>query len=208
MNTENEQYKGGVTADEAAAPEAEEARPPAKVAVKRRLEREGRWLKAEIVRDRMMAECRAKGMGKEEAQAWTYPELDRLFPPLPKPEPDVEPQPAGDGQLQGLGEIPADWGELPENASLQAEVGWVQASRLTIVEDLPSGATRVHLERARSPAPSMAALGWLETSIRSYAKYVDVVARSLAVVQDEQDQLRRERLAMDEIDELLQQMEE
>ena len=33
---------------------------------------------------------------------------------------------------------------------------------------------------ASTPAPSMAALSWLETSIRSYAKYVDVVARALS----------------------------
>ena len=50
----------------------------------------------------------------------------------------------------------------------------------------------------------MAALGWLETSIRSYAKYVDVVARSLATVQHEQDQVKRERLAISEVRGLLE----
>ena len=107
-------------------------------------------------------------------------------------------------RLQGIGAIPPGWPPLPPNASLQAEVGWVQSNRLVVVEQRPSGAIQVHLERAYEPAPSMAALAWLETSIRSYAKYVDVVARSLASAQDEQDQVRRERLAISEIEGLLQ----
>jgi hypothetical protein len=74
------------------------------------------------------------------------------------------------------------------------------------VEERPSGATRVHLDRARSPAPSWAALGWLETSIRSYAKYVDVVAKSLATQQDEQELVRREKLSIEEMRGLLAEM--
>ena len=82
----------------------------------------------------------------------------------------------------------------------------MQASRLLIVEEAPSGATRVHLDRARSAAPSMAALGWLETSIRAYAKYVDVLARSLKDEVDEVENVRRERMQLDEIDALLREM--
>jgi hypothetical protein len=52
----------------------------------------------------------------------------------------------------------------------------------------------------------MAALGWLETSVRSYAKYVDVVAKSLAVVQDEQEMVRRERMSIEEMREILAEM--
>jgi DNA gyrase inhibitor GyrI len=77
---------------------------------------------------------------------------------------------------------------------------------LSIVEER-GNTTIVHLERASSPAPSKAALGWLETSIRSYAKYIDIVSRALAVVQDEQDSTRRERLRLDEIKALLDEMQ-
>jgi hypothetical protein len=129
-----------------------------------------------------------------------------------KQKPAVEPQEptSGNGKgkgdldhLDGIGAIPRAWGDLPPNASLPAEIAWVQANRLTVVDESQPGKTIVRLRKARSPAPSHAALGWLETSIRSYAKYVDVVARSLAVVQDEQDHIRRERLALTEIDSLL-----
>jgi hypothetical protein len=154
----------------------------------------------ESTRDRMMKEARKQGMSKIDAQAWTYTELDRLHPPD-----EVTMSPAG-GPLQGLGDIPEAWPELPDNASLAAEIGWVQAQRLRIVEERPSGQTVVHLDRARSPAPSWAALGWLETSVRSYAKFVDVVAKSLATQQDERELVQRERLAIDEMREILAEM--
>ena len=75
-----------------------------------------------------------------------------------------------------------------------------------MVEERPSGATVVHLDRANEAAPSRAALSWLETSIRSYAKYVDVVARSLKDEQDEQENVKRERLAIEDMRGLLTEM--
>jgi hypothetical protein len=177
----------------------QEDRPP-KVTVVRRLEREGRWHGpdgAKGVRDRLMREARQRGLDKAQAQAEVYIELDKMFPPLPQDE---------SGRVQGLGQIPADWPELPDNASLQAEIGWVQAQRLRIVEEMPTGAIRVHLDRARSPAPSWAALGWLETSIRSYAKYVDVAARATASQEDQAEAVRRERMQIEDIRALLREM--
>jgi hypothetical protein len=49
-------------------------------------------------------------------------------------------------------------------------------------------------------------LGWLETSIRAYSKFVDVAAKASAHVEDERDMVRRERLAIDEIRGLLAEM--
>ena len=98
---------------------------------------------------------------------------------------------------------PVSWGTLPLNATLQAELSWVQSHRLDVVEELPGGATIVHLDRAREPAPSMGALGWLETSIRSYAKYVDIVARSLTTAQDEREHQRRERMRIEDVEQLI-----
>jgi hypothetical protein len=64
----------------------------------------------------------------------------------------------------------------------------------------------VHLDRARTPAPSWAALGWLETSIRAYSKYIDVVAKALKDEENEQQMVKRERMAIDEIRSLLAEM--
>jgi hypothetical protein len=110
------------------------------------------------------------------------------------------------GRVQGLADIPADWPPLPANASLQAEIGWVQASRLDVVEERPGGATVVHLDRADSPAPSKAAIGWLETSIRAYSKYCDIAAKATAQQEHEADAVRREKLAIAEVCSLLEEM--
>ena len=140
-------------------PPARPREEPAKITVKRRLEAEGRWAgKIELERNQMMKLARKQGMSKTDAQAWVYTELDRMYPPL---EADIvrcvddqeadNVRPPDDGQIQGLGSIPEDWPELPANASLSAEVAWVQANRLRIVEENPGRATIVHLGRALSP---------------------------------------------------------
>ena len=75
-----------------------------------------------------------------------------------------------------------------------------------MVDESRSGQTVVRLERAHEPAPSRAAIGWLETSIRSYAKFVDVVGKCLSGDSDEASAIRKERMAIDEIRSLLAEM--
>ncbi len=173
----------------------------------RRLMAEGRWFgNIEHVRDQMLLDAKRSGMGKAAAKEWVYAEIDRLYPPLGQntetaTPPRVTPQ---DGRVQGLGDIP--WENLPANASLAAEIAWVQSERLYIVEETASGAVRVRLEKAHEPPPSRAALGWLETSIRAYAKFIDVAAKATSQQQDEQEHVRRERLAIEDMRALLVEM--
>jgi hypothetical protein len=178
------------------------------LSVTKRLQRDGRWTEVEPVRNRLIKECRKKGMSKPDAQAWTYSELDRLYPPL---EPE---RTAGSGSqfgaaegglVTGLSDIPVSWGKLPPNASLASDIQWVQASRIDVVEETASG-TIVHLNRADRPAPSKAALGWLETSIRAYSKYCDIAAKATAAYEDEQEVVRRERLSIERVRQLLSEM--
>ena len=111
----------------------------------------------------------------------------------------------GESTVTGLSSIPADWPQLPPNASLGAEVAWVLANRIRVIREDKDGAV-VDLTKALIPAPSYAALGWLETSIRAFAKFVDVSARASASGQDEADKVKRERLQIAEIRSLLEQM--
>lgn len=182
--------------------------------VYKRLDREGRWKgEIEYVRNDMMKHARKLGMSKTESQQWVYAELDRMYPPE-KPvtvsgfysSQTSQPNTSDDGQIRGLSDLPEDWPELPDNASLSSEVGWVQAQRLRVVEEQPGGATVVHLDRAGTPTPSWAALGWLETSIRSYSKFVDVAARATASDDGEAAVMRRERVAIEEVEALLDEM--
>jgi hypothetical protein len=192
------------------------------LSVTQRLQREGRWTgQIELERNDMMRLAKDKFATREERQLWVYSELDRMYPPIenaPMAHSDGDPgRPNAhsdahlahsDGQIQGLGEIPDDWPELPSNASLAAEVGWVQANRLWVVEERPGRATLVRLDRAASPAPSRAALGWLETSIRSYAKFVDVAAKAASSDDGESAVMRRERIAIAEVEEIMAEMME
>lgn len=177
--------------------------------ITQRFQQEGRWVgQIELERDEMMRLARKEFPDKKARQQWVYGELDRMYPPLPKPEPPEKPAAKpDDGPIQGLGDIPESWPELPANASLASEIGWVQANRLRIVTEQPGKATVVDLARALSPAPSWAAIGWLETSIRSYAKYVDVAAKATASEGGEDALVRRERMAIDEVKSLLAEME-
>ena len=178
------------------------------LSVTKRLQRDGRWAEVEPIRNRLIKECRKQGMSKPDAQSWTYSELDRLYPPSETDRTagsDYHLGSAEGGNVTGLSDIPASWGELPANASLQAEVSWVQANRLRCVRET-SDCVVVDLSRALSPAPSWATLGWLETSIKTYAKFVDVAAKATSTQDDEQAEVRREQQSIEEVRRLLASM--
>jgi hypothetical protein len=174
--------------------------------------------------ERLRKEGRAAGMPRQEAYAYATREADRLFPVVPPPPPEPEPPPAdqpepppvveavpevepdqaplpteatpasqGSG-LAGLGDIPIEWPTLPPNAQLQSEVSWVQANRLRVYQG-----GMVDLSRSLGPAPSHAALSWLETSLLYPAKWADVCVRAAQGTQDDTEQVRRERMALGEV---------
>ena len=150
-----------------------------KIELTERLRRDNRWDEAAKFKETARADFRAKGMKRAEAAEAAWEAMAEAYPPRPVAEATAEPVSNDGGRVRGLGDIPAAWGTLPANASLAAEIGWVQANRLYVVEERSSNSTIVHLDRAHEPAPSRAAIGWLETSIRSYAKFVDVASLRL-----------------------------
>lgn len=107
--------------------------------------------------------------------------------------------------VRGLSEIPGNWPDLPSNAPLGAEISWVQANRLRIVRESSTGVT-VDLSKALTPAPSYATLGWLETSIKTYAKFVDVASKATSGQDGEAADIRREVQSIEEVRRLLNQM--
>lgn len=186
---------------------SETTEPVNPLALTQRFSREGRWHEIQPVRDLMMRECRQKGMTKEQAHEWTYSELERLYPPF---EEGVSNQANGGGDAgyaharEGIAEkIPADWPPIPDNAALPVELAWVQSNRLRVME----GRT-MHLDRAGSPAPSWAALGWLDTAISNPAKWADICARGMAQQELESDLVKRERRSIEEVRSLLAEMQQ
>lgn len=188
--------------------------------------REGETRK--VTWERLRREGRAAGMSRKASVAYATREADRLYPwvppepPAPEPDPPVEPEPvvepdpppaveaeppvapatptaATESGLAGLGELPPSWPSLPANAALAVEVAWVQANRLRVVQG-----GGVDLSRSLSPAPSYAALAWLETSILFPAKWADVTLRATQDQQDDQQDVRREKVALAEVRALME----
>ena len=125
--------------------------------------------------------------------------------PAPEPLPKAESPAREPDGVTGLSNLPPDWPALPANASLQSEILWVQSNRLSMVSGTGDTA-HVKLGKASSPPPSMAAIGWLETSIRAYSKYCDIAARATATQEHEAEHVRRERRSIDEVRGLLAEM--
>jgi hypothetical protein len=170
--------------------------------ISKRLQKDPQWTTViEPLRTKMMRECRQTGMSKPDAQAWTYSELERRFPPLEAPAEAPEAPSAADPGVSGLGELPEDWPELAANASLQVEISWVTANRLRVRDG-----NGVNLSRALSPAPSYSALSWLETSILFPSKFADISVKATQNQEDEAQHIRREKLAIEEIRSLLAEM--
>jgi hypothetical protein len=117
----------------------------------------------------------------------------------------AEAKKAGDPIVFGFCEIPAEWPTLPANSSLASDIQWVQSNRLRVCEETPEG-TRVNLSQSINPAPSWSAIGWLETSIRSYAKYCEITARATQSVEDGNAAVRRERATLDQLRSILADM--
>jgi hypothetical protein len=152
-------------------------------------------------------------MRKEQASDLAWDQVMAEFPPPgieplpiqvagPGPAPALVPVPEpAPGAVQGLADLPSEWPQMPANASLAAEVGWVQANRLRVVQG-----NVVDLSRALSPAPSHATLSWLETAILFPSKFADVSVRATQNKDDETEQVKRERLSIDEIRALLAEM--
>ncbi len=227
--TQTTQHDAGNVPDATAASNGDS--PAARVRyheVRERLMKHAEWGQIIGTVKEMRLDPKLAKMRTEYRERFIWGEMDRLYPPIlidPKAQPvallktdspqveagnelrkNSETPPVREGGVKGLGEIPPGWPPLPANAVLSIELGWVQANRLYVVEDLASGGTRVHLDRAHEPAPSRAAIGWLETSIRSYAKYVEVAAKVTGSGDEDNEQVKRERLAIEEIRELLREM--
>lgn len=182
------------------------AREPVDVlSISKRLQKDSRWLTViEPLRTKMMKERRQKGLSKAEAQAETYAELDRHYPPLEAPaEAPEAPSATADPGVSDLGDLPDDWPQLPANASLPVEIRWVSANRLRVRDG-----NGVDLSRALSPAPSYSALSWLETSILFQSKFADISVKATQNQEDEAQHVRREKLAIEEIRSLLAEMME
>ncbi len=174
-----------------------------KIALTERLRHEGRWNVASKFKDDALRDFRSKGMSRDEASDAAWEAMEQAYPPIAAAAltTEIRAEEPIDIQVQGLSEIPAGWPQLPANASLPSEIAWVSANRLRVRDG-----NSVDLSRALSPAPSYAALSWLETSILFPAKFADISVKATAQSDDEREHIRREKLAIEEIRSILGEM--
>ena len=185
--------------------------PETRIAATDRWKREKRTVETDEFRETERNKARAQGMSRRLANDRAWFATIAAFPKALENEGAslAGEEPIDSGMVRGLGDLPAEWPELPDNASIQAELSWVQSQRLRVVSDGAAGEpTVVRLARARVAPPSTATLGWLETSIRHHAKSIDVCARSLQGEQDEVEHVKRERMSIEEIRGILAEMME
>ena len=174
-----------------------------KIALTERLRREGRWNAASKFKDDALRDFRSRGMKRDEASDAAWEATEQAYPPIAAvaATADIRAEEPIDTRVQGLSEIPAGWPPLPANASLQAEISWVTANRLRVRDG-----TGVDLSRALSPAPSYSALSWLETSILFPSKFADISVKATAQHDDEKENIKREKFAIEEIRSILAEM--
>lgn len=207
-----------------------------KLAVQKRLEREGRWEEASRFKEEVRKACRASGLSADDSVRVSWEEMERNFPPLPaeeveatREEPSRDPQqarvmppdkavvvPVGKPQAEPAKReratfvyIPPSWGELPEKAKFDDEVEWVYQNYALACEQRPSGNT-MRLSRCRTPAPSMGAVGLLEWAIDNRTSFFkDVLPRvKRGMEEEEADAIRAERKSIEEIERILDRMME
>lgn len=174
-----------------------------KIALTERLRREGCWDAATKFKDDALRDFRSKGMKRDEASDAAWEAMEQAYPPTDAvaSTTDIRAEEPIDTRVQGLSEIPAGWPQLPANAALPGEIAWVCANRLRVRDGIG-----VDLSRALSPAPSYSALSWLETSILFPSKFADISVKATQNQEDEQEHIRREKMAIEEIRGLLAEM--
>jgi len=165
-------------------------------------------------RERLRQSARTAGLTRRDAVAYAGREIERVWPqdgspgedpnpPVAEASADPEPilEPDDPESASGLADLPSDWPQLPANASLASEVQWVTANRLRVRDG-----NGVDLSRALGPAPSHSALSWLETALLFPAKFADVAVKVTQNQEDEREHVRREKLSIQEIEDLLTEM--
>ena len=101
-------------------------------------------------------------------------------------------------------QVPKEWGELPLTAPLETEIAWVHQNRFRCIAWTREGQPRVHLEEARSPAPSEGALGFMQDAAIDPKGFSNLLAKVLKIEGDEESALNAgERKSIAEIDRIL-----
>jgi hypothetical protein len=193
-----------------------------KARIERRLSSDPRWEEAKAFKLECYNACIKAKMDPGLASLHSWLETDKAFPPLA----ESASVPVVRGVARSMKKagvsapemaapenplaIPESWGALPEKAPFRSEVEWVYQNFSLIVERTTSGADRLRLDRALSPAPSTGTIGLAENAM-NYRKsfFESVVPKVLGGLDGEGGETTvRERRGIEEIRGVLAQLKE
>lgn len=112
-------------------------------------------------------------------------------------------------RMERRSEPPAEWGELPDNASQVEEVKWVYANYMRVVRRTREGHDRVQLKSASCPAPSHGTFTLLNFAITNQAGFLNLWQKVCKdKTEGEEEQVKKEKKSIAEIRAIIEQMEE
>ncbi len=182
-----------------------------KIELTERLRREGRWAEASKLKDEAIKEAKKAGMKSDEAKDAGWDAMEKAYPPLPstaEPEHGDEDAKGRAVVLVGSSALPDTWGELPDSAPFEVEIEWVHQNRVLVVEDRASGKSLLHWERARKPAPSYGAVNLMEFAATNRKGFMDILQRVKPGDNGDEENIRREKMKIGEIQRILDEINE
>jgi len=186
-------------------------------------ERQGRWEEASAFLEGVREKVIAQGMLEPEASAFAWTRAEIAYPLKlegnrfgekkgrwkqqgGKEAKEVLEQ-YGDPQGQPDLRVPKSWGSLPGGVREREEVEWVAQNIGLVVKDRGQK-PRYVLQRALRPAPSHRALNFLAFAVGNWNTFwKDVYPKYTAGSDEERDGGRRERMKIEEISRILDEME-
>ena len=191
-----------------------------KIELVERLRASGQWPEAVRRKDERVKALRAEGMKRAEAadEAWRWlaaeypspaPAEPPREPPASVPAGSAPPTPCASDCAAGSSSIPDTWGDIPESAPFEAEVDWVHQNRPLVVEERPSGPSRLHWPRARSPAPSYGAVNLMEFAASNRKGFMDLLVRVKPGREEDENSpnARHEETQIAEIERMLRELD-
>jgi len=146
------------------------------------------------------------------------PPTEQMVEPLPKPptkqprkQPEAEAPAAAwddwDHEISGP-EVPESWGVLPDSAPFEVEVEWVHQNMVLVIEERGTKAPLFRWERAQGAAPSHGARNLMHFAATNRAGFMNMLQRVKPGAGSEDDIVRREKVKIEEIKRILEELRE
>jgi len=166
--------------------------------------RDGRHDEVVAYRTRVRHRLKKEGKLRAEALERSWEAARDAFPPIRPPPEDAKTK----GKGAAASQLPKSWSKLPASAPFGVEVEWVHQNRVLVVEERSAGKSVLHWDRAQKSAPSYGAVNLMEYAATNRKGFMDILQRVNPGDAGEEQNVRREKRSINDIEALLDQMAE